>query len=609
MTNHFCRTWVKVLAFCLFVLITALCFLSAAGTYTAYTNGWYFSQPVFAESGICKEVVSEDLSSIISSMYIFSSLDQLRLDEAFSYRIITESGRILADTTNKSSVYVTDYTLYPPYESLVMQDMTEAAFLEGYIDLPIVPAGGVRYYNAWRLFNLVTGVQAFFIPVLILSFILCIFLFTLLLSTAGKHADGEPGPRGLDKFPYELYCLGIFLLFVVWFHLTDYLSLNTGRFFFISFLIVGCTILATLFLMTTVARTRGGKFLRTTMTYWLIRGSGKFLRVIPLVWRTALCYLGYLFFNFIGAAMLFNGPTALGLFFLLLLNGFAGAVLIAYARDLRRLQKAGEELAAGNFAVQPDERLRFPDLKAHSSHLAGVGMGMNRALEDRMRSERMKTELITNVSHDLKTPLTSIVTYVDLLSCCPLEGEAKNYVSVLERQAHRLKKLTEDLVDASKAASGALQINPETLDLTELVHQAVGEYSQRLEDAGLIPMIALPEEPVRILSDSRYLWRVLDNLLSNAVKYTLSGTRIYISVHQENGWAVLTMKNISAAPLTVSGEELTERFVRGDASRSTEGSGLGLSITKSLVELMHGSLQIVVDGDLFKAIIAFPVSM
>lgn len=606
MNSRLSRSWVRILAFCLFLIMTALFCFSVAGVITAYTNGWYYTKPVFSESDVCAGLVQEDLVRVLDTMYVFTSLDQLRLDPAFSFRIITESGEILADTTVTGSAYVMDYTLYPPYESLVMQGFEEAAFLEGYVNLPITRDSGSRYYNAWLIFEDLTAVSGLFLPGAAVSLVFCILLFTLLLSTAGKHPQGEPGPRGLDRLPYELYCCALFFLFVALFNL--FTLYNVPGFLSFAGIFCSAAVLGTLLLMTTVARCRGKKFHRTTLIYWLIRGTGKFLRVLPLVWRTVLCFLGYLLLSLIGFAILFEGAPLVGFLLLFLLNGFTAFLLIAYARDLRRLQKAGEALSAGNFALPPDESLLFPDLKAHSNHLSGVGMSMNRALEDRMRSERMKTELITNVSHDLKTPLTSIVTYVDLLSCCPLEGEAREYAAVLDRQAHRLKKLTEDLVDASKAASGALQLNAETLDLNELVRQASGEYSPRLEEAGLTPIIVLPDDPIRVFADSRYLWRVLDNLLSNALKYTLSGTRVYISVQQESGWAFLAVRNISAVPITVSGEELTERFVRGDTSRSTEGSGLGLSITKSLVELMHGSLQITVDGDLFKAVIALPLS-
>ncbi len=617
MGNSLTKGWMRILLFCLFAAVLCTCVLSSFGAAVAFEDGWYYGTQEFAESRMCRSLVSDDLEDILQNMYISTTLEHLRFDPAFSYRIVTDSGDVLLDTTGKGAVYVMDYTLYPPYESIFMADFNEPAFLEGYVNLPITLESGSRYYTAYQQFYALVRYSRFFLPCAIVSLGLLIPLFVLLLAFAGKHPDDTIGPRGLDKLPFELYTggalLAIYLFAVLCSLINDY-----G--FFPRMAVIGVAVCfgiatATLWLMSILARIRGKAFFRTTLLYWLYRLWKKIFTGasrIQLVWRTALCFAAYLFFNLLGVFVMFNSYglfAVLAFLFLLFWNISAGVLLVLYAIDLRRLQKAGEAMAAGYFDQQPDFALRFPDLQTHSMHLAAVGRGMNLAVENRMRSERMKTELITNVSHDLKTPLTSIVTYIDLLSCCKLEGEAAEYLEVLNRQALRLKKLTEDLVDASKAASGTLTLSREVLDLTELVHQAAGECSQRLEDAGLTPVLMLPEEPVRIVSDSRYLWRVLDNLLSNAVKYTLTGTRVYVSVHQEQGSAVLMVKNISAAILTVSGEELTERFVRGDASRSTEGSGLGLSITKSLVELMGGRLEIIVDGDLFKAVVIFPLAM
>ena len=223
-----------------------------------------------------------------------------------------------------------------------------------------------------------------------------------------------------------------------------------------------------------------------------------------------------------------------------------------------------------------------------------------------MKSERFKTELITNVSHDLKTPLTSIVSYVDLLKKEPIESEsAQEYIDVLDRQSQKLKKLTADLVDASKASSGALPVHSEKLDLGELLRQSAGEYTEKFAAAGIAPVLLVPEGETYVTADGRLLWRVLDNLLGNAVKYAQSGTRLYLELVQDETETVLTLKNISREPLNIPAEELMERFVRGDGSRHTDGSGLGLSIAKSLMELMGGKLALTLDGDLFKAALVF----
>ena len=218
----------------------------------------------------------------------------------------------------------------------------------------------------------------------------------------------------------------------------------------------------------------------------------------------------------------------------------------------------------------------------------------------------MKTELITNVSHDIKTPLTSIINYVDLLQKAHTPEEEAQYLEVLSRQSQRMKKLIEDLMDMSKATTGNMTVEIFRVDAVEAVNQALGEFSDKLAAASLTPVFRNPEEPVEILADGRLTWRVLSNLLGNVVKYALPGTRVYVDLVKLEHQVVLSLKNISREELNVSTEELTERFVRGDKSRNTEGSGLGLNIAQSLMELQKGQLQLLVDGDLFKVTLIFP---
>lgn len=235
--------------------------------------------------------------------------------------------------------------------------------------------------------------------------------------------------------------------------------------------------------------------------------------------------------------------------------------------------------------------------------LAGVAVV---AAQKQLKSERMKTELITNVSHDIKTPLTSIINYVDLLQKPHTPEEEKTYLEVLNRQSQRLKKLIEDLMEMSKASTGNLTADITKLDAVESVNQALGEFADKLEKAQLTPVFRHPEESVAMMADGRLAWRVLSNLLSNTVKYALPGTRVYIDVMALEGKVIISLKNISRDELNVDADELMERFVRGDDSRNTEGSGLGLNIAKTLMELQKGQLQLLVDGDLFKVTLIFP---
>ena len=244
----------------------------------------------------------------------------------------------------------------------------------------------------------------------------------------------------------------------------------------------------------------------------------------------------------------------------------------------------------------------FRDCAEDLNKLADVAVV---AAQKQMKSERMKTELITNVSHDIKTPLTSIINFVDLLQKPHTEEEGTQYLEVLNRQSHRLKRLIEDLMDLSKASTGNMTVNITEMDAVEVVNQALGEFADKLEAVQLTPVFREPEIPAPILADGRLAWRVLSNLLSNAVKYALPGTRLYVDVVPLEGKVLISLKNISREQLSISAEELMERFVRGDASRNTEGSGLGLNIARSLMEVQHGQLQLLVDGDLFKVTLLF----
>jgi signal transduction histidine kinase len=282
-------------------------------------------------------------------------------------------------------------------------------------------------------------------------------------------------------------------------------------------------------------------------------------------------------------------------------------VLLA-AINMHKVQKGAKRLAEGDLTEKVDTQYLVGPFKKHAEYLNAVNDGVNRAVSERMKSESMKTELITNVSHDLKTPLTSIINYVDLLKGTDIQDEkALEYIDVIDRQSQKLKKLCADVVDASKAATGSMKVNNERTALNVLLGQMAGEYHERLKAQSLTPIAELPERDVYVYADGRLLWRVFDNLMNNVCKYAMPGTRVYLTLSGQNGHATVTLRNISGSPLNIPPEEITERFVRGDSSRNTEGSGLGLSIAKSMTELMGGTFHIDIDGDLFKVTITFPV--
>ena len=288
--------------------------------------------------------------------------------------------------------------------------------------------------------------------------------------------------------------------------------------------------------------------------------------------------------------------------------GLFGAIVFYGAWAFGVLCDGAKRMRRGDLDSKIHTPLLIGSFREFAGELNGLADVVMEAAQDKLKSERMKTELITNVSHDIKTPLTSIINYVDLMEKPHTPEEQDAYLEVLSRQSQRLKKLIDDLMEMSKASTGNLSVEITDIDAAEAIHQALGEFGDKLERARLTPVVRTPEKPVMMKADGKLLWRVLSNLLSNAVKYAQSGTRLYIDLLEIDGKAVISLKNISRDELNVSAEELMERFVRGDASRNTEGSGLGLNIAQSLMELQKGQLQLLVDGDLFKVTLTFPTA-
>ena len=261
----------------------------------------------------------------------------------------------------------------------------------------------------------------------------------------------------------------------------------------------------------------------------------------------------------------------------------------------------------GEVDYKLDTEALHGDNREMADAVNNIGEGIRKAVSTSMKDEQMKSDLITNVSHDIKTPLTSIINYVDLLKRLKITEEpAQSYIAVLDSKSQRLKQLTDDLVEASKISSGNIVLNLEPLNLTELLNQAVGEFSDRLEEKKLQIIFDGSDQPGMIYADSRRMWRIIENLFQNICKYALEGTRVYLEMQVEGGRVVASLKNISDRPMNLKGEELSERFIRGDASRTTEGSGLGLYIAKNLTQAQHGEFQIRLDGDLFKILLDFP---
>ena len=493
------------------------------------------------------------------------------------------------------------------------------------------------------LLGTIYDLSGWWLPMVILGAVGAIACLAFLFMAAG-HRKGESSARLnlVDRIPLDLYAalcwaavVGLLPLYIT---VLDNTMYEAWQFIFtrngvacvflagIALYLIFLVALAPFFSLATRIKVGGGIWWRNTVIrrvlklcwriikwcWRLVKGFFGWVwymtRKIPIVPKTALVVLLAIVIEIVLTMNTFgygyNPPIAVFLWII-----FHPLILVAAcfgAWQMKSLKAAGERMAKGNIDEKIDTKHMYWEFKSHAENLNSIGDGMAAAVEQRMKSERLKTELITNVSHDIKTPLTSIVNYVDLLQKPHTPEQEAEYLEVLDRQSKRLKKLTEDLVEASKASTGNINVNLERTNTREIIEQSLAEYGRRMEQGKLDVIVNIPDDAPRAMADGRLLWRVLDNLFNNVCKYALAGTRVYIDAGIEGNEAVISVKNISRDPLNVSADELMERFVRGDSSRHTEGSGLGLNIAQSLVNLMHGKFSLSIDGDLFKAEIRLP---
>lgn len=468
--------------------------------------------------------------------------------------------------------------------------------------------------------------------------ILALLCFIFLLCSAG-HKNGREGitPSAIHEIHLDVYTVvvaigaftGLYLAF-------GWIGMNQSMINLIVLVVLFAAevIWCTLYFMELAIRLKMGKWWQNTILYRVFRFFGRFCKRvfrgivklilgIPMVWRTALLCLAVCVAEFFGLMLFYNNTDVLLFFWAIEKFILCGAITFV-ALMCKELQEGSEALANGDLNYKLDTSHMVLSFKEHGENLNRIGEGISAAVEQRMKSEHLKTELITNVSHDIKTPLTSIINYADLIGK-EVSGDVKDtgdgagtetaqereqhiseYAEVLLHQSQKLKKLLDDLLEASKATTGNLEVHPEVCDVSVLLSQAVGEYEQRFSEKKLETIVKQPEETVKVMADGRHLWRVFDNLLNNIYKYAQAGSRVYLNVEHDGQNANIIFRNMSAYPLEMSPEELEERFTRGDRSRHMEGNGLGLSIAKSLTELQKGDMEIVTDGDLFKVVITLP---
>lgn len=579
-----------------------------------------FRYEAIGESGnVYASNMSDDLPTVAvreAKIKVFISTDGV---EQWHYaRLSAESGgdaayEYIHKFEQNGDKYVTSHELSTDSSGILLK----LKYREGSYDYVTVKSSVLKIpvkkdilYFGLQLADFAIEIRETIFIYMIAAGVLLIFLLIVLICGAG-HKKGVDGIyiSKFNKIPLDLYlALNCILAFVA---IEVYCDIAYSDFE----AIVGLCILVPLFtsmllgiVVSFSARIKSETWYKYTVIYFVLkylfigiraifRWTVYFISKIPLFYKTLLVILLLTFLEILFLLFGLNEYLLLWVIEKIVITPF----VIYCVLCMRKLQTSARKLAQGDTGYKTDTGYMLFDFKEHGEYLNGISNGLELAVEENVRSERMKTELITNVSHDIKTPLTSVINYVDLLKKEGLDSQnAPEYLSIIDKHSARLKRLTEDLVEASKASTGNVRINYDNTNINVLLNQTVGEFEEKLAEKRLSLVIDVPEEELVIRADGRHLWRVFDNLMNNICKYSMPDTRVYVSAQKADERVKVVFKNISREELNIMPSELTERFVRGDKSRNTEGSGLGLSIAKSLVELQGGIFEIHIDGDLFK---------
>ena len=638
--------WAKAAAFALTLVLGGLTVLGGAGIGVLVSYGVFLDDGAYLRQTLYQEQCYDSLST--ANDYLCAQLDSVGLldrsyyfvnDEAYTtveydpeaaQQLLSELPRLFADAFSRElsscqlvvsdpdtgETYLANFDLtegdkqlYDTQELYVyhLSASTGLSAIQVAITATLLEKSGQAPSYSYLVCSWLLAHTGLAIFLTVLCGLLTLFCFCFSMASAG-HWQNHEGIHltWLDKIPADVWIIALpSAFFIGW----DTFYSEWGQVLFCAALIP----VTLLFLCVFAAQCKAGTVIRGSLTARVLRLLWRILRGvtlwlwrivtgIPLVWKTALVTAALAFLEFI----LYVSPSRDPLF--LVVKVLEILAVLAIALNLRTLEKNGKQLSEGNLSTPVDTKRLFGAFRRYGQAMNRLQSGMESAVQEQMRAERMKTELITNVSHDIKTPLTSIVNYVDLLKKEDIPSPAaREYITVLDRQSKRLKKLTEDLVEASKASSGALPVDLQPTDVSVLFSQITGEYQDRLADCHLTLVTQPPAGQPVVLADSKLLSRVMDNLVSNICKYAMPETRVYVSGGTADGQMTMSFKNVSRAELNISPDELMERFVRGDTSRHTEGSGLGLSIARSLVQLMGGTFRLSIDADLFRADVTLPL--
>jgi len=532
-------------------------------------------------------ITNQDAVSLIKEQPTFVYMDQWKADS--NYPLYDDIRQMLAGT---------------PYEvyAAVVEPLKE----------------GDVFYDYFEAYSRIKGFLPYAIVLLIISTILMITAFIYLVSVIGrKEKGGEIVLSFIDRIFTDVHTFLVFIAAVISVAIAGdtFHGNRMIAFIFISIILSIDVFIGLSYILSMVRQIKKGQIIKNSLAYRLYSELKTFATLcfngkIFRVWTLCLL-LGYGGINGILFTITTHSYSSGSLILALLTIAFNAAAVYFTAKallSLTQIMGAAKEICAGNLDYHLDSSKISIAFLGFAEDIKSIQGGLKGAVAEAVKGERMKTDLITNVSHDLKTPLTSIINYVDLLKREELGNEkAHEYVGILEEKSGRLKQLVEDLIEASKASSGNLAVKGEKVDLNELVMQACGEYEEKIKNAELDVRINSADKKALVFADGKHMWRIVENLLSNVIKYSMRNSRVYINIDKSDIYGMLTVKNISAFPLDISPEQLTERFVRGDASRTAEGSGLGLSIAQSLTRLQGGMFNIDIDGDLFKVTVEIPL--
>lgn len=574
----------------------------------------------FFNSVFCERVTRAYNNKVIFEYFIpllRSDLDASGISRYEKYFSIEHSNYFFTIKDDAGNVLLSNYQAEYGYALTRIFEVEEVEYeMQAFVKEDITAKDD--YMPVYKAHMFLQNAYSWFTPIAVISFILSIAIFSYLVYTAGKKSKDEKAKDFASKIPFDLFTLLVVAFIAGLIYLA--VALFKSELVYSIFVQIMCGFVACIFFaalgaiiwfFSLVSHIKQKTLIKNTLIAicirWVFRLIKKIFSLIPLLWKAALVASIFILFDLI--LMLSNVSPKVILFYFLFRTGLAIFAFLIIL-DMNKLKKAGQAIADGNLAYVSNASYLIHDFKKHADNLSSIQAGISAAVSEKMKSERFKNELITNVSHDIKTPLTSIINYTDLLDKTDITDEAaKEYIEILKKQGSRLKKLIDDLIEASKASSGSMKLNLESINVKEVVTQSLAEYGERFKANSIEYHMEGMDELYYIKADGRLLWRVLDNVLENICKYSLENTRVYVTSEKDLDKIKICFKNISKEKLEISGQELTERFVRADLSRNTEGSGLGLAIAKSLTELMGGDMVIETDGDLFKACFLFKVAL